>query len=135
MWDKVKQTFRSFMSGRYGIDQLSNALVWGGLVLLVLDLLLGTGIFSLLGTGVYVWAIFRMMSRNVEKRGDENRRYVAFMDRIKKRFRQARTRFSNRKEYKYFKCPQCHSWIRMKRNTGTATVTCRNCQHSFEQKA
>ena len=31
-WEKIKQTFRSFMNGRHGADQLSMALLWTGLL-------------------------------------------------------------------------------------------------------
>lgn len=135
MWEKIKETFRGFMSGRYGTDALSTALVVGGLILYVLDLILGTGIISLLGTAAYIYAIFRMMSRNVEKRSDENRRFVAKYEQLRKSLTQARARFANRKEYKYFRCPECKSWIRLKRDTGEVTVTCSRCHTSFDQRA
>lgn len=133
--DKVKQTFRSFMNGRHGPDQLGSAILVTGLVMYVLELFLRTGVLSTLGLALYVYSLFRMLSRNEEKRSDENRRYVAFMDRTRKRFRQAKSRFDNRKVYKYFKCPSCKSWLRLPRNAGEVKVTCGRCHHSFSGKA
>lgn len=42
-----------------------------------------------------------------EKRGAENRRYLAWKGKITTNTKQARTRFKNRKQYKYFRCPNC----------------------------
>jgi transcription elongation factor Elf1 len=39
------------------------------------------------------------------------------------------------KKYKYFKCPECKSWLRLPRGVGEVTVTCGKCRHAFKQKA
>lgn len=135
IWEKIKQGWRSFMSGRHGIDQLSMALVWAGLILYVLDILLGTGILMLLGLVAYILSIYRALSRNQERRTEENVRYVQWMNGLKVKWNQMRARFANRKEYKYFRCPQCRTWIRLPRGTGDVTVTCRTCGNKFNQKA
>lgn len=135
MWERIKQSFRTFMTGRYGSDQLNNVLIWTGLILLVLDMLLGVSLLGLLGLAAYGFSLFRMFSRNVDQRRDENRRFMGMVGRLSKQFNQAKSRFAHRKEYKYFRCPQCRSWIRLPRNTGEVTVTCKHCQTAFEQKA
>lgn len=134
-WGKIKQTLRSFMGGRHGVDQLSTALVWAGLVLYLLGLITGLGLFSLLGFAAYVYTLVRMFSRDNAKRNEENRRYMAFKTRMATKWRQARARFRNRKTYKYFKCPNCKAWLKVPRNTGIVTVTCSRCHNSFTQKA
>lgn len=133
--EKVKQTLRSFMNGRYGIDQLSNALVIVGLVLYLLDAFIGTGILSMLGLVAYILAFIRIFSRNIPQRRAENQRYLAKYNGVKSSLRQARMRFVNRKQYKYFKCPSCRTWIRLKRNTGNVTIHCNKCGHDFDQSA
>ena len=50
-------------------------------------------------------------------------------------FSQARVRFKNRKEYKYFRCPKCHAWLKLKRGSGEGTLTCGKCKHAFKAKA
>ena len=79
--------------------------------------------------------IFRMFSRNEDKRAAENRRYLAWKQRVTTKARQARNRFKNRKQYKYFKCPNCHAWLRLPRKAGVVTVSCNRCHSSFTQKA
>ena len=145
-WQKIKQAFRSFMYGRNGADHLSMALLWAGLILYLLGGIVGSiaasvifpilGILlNMLGFACYVFCIFRMFSRNVDKRRAENRRYVTLMEKKKTQRRQAKVRFQNRKTYKYFKCPGCKAWLRLSRGKGVATITCSRCHTSFTQKA
>lgn len=134
-WEKIKQTFRSIMSGRHGVDQLSVVLVWVGLGLYVLSAVLNSGILSLVSLALYIYTIWRMFSRNEEKRGAENRRYLAWKGKITTNTKQARTRFKNRKQYKYFRCPNCKAWLRLPRGAGVVTVTCGKCKNNFTQKA
>lgn len=134
-WQRVKQGFRNFMSGRHGADQLSMALVWAGLAFYVLDMFFRLGLLSYLGLGCYIYAIFRMLSRNQGKRNAENQRYVLWSGKMRTQFRQARNRFKNRREFKYFKCPKCRAWLRLPHGAGDVTVTCGRCRHQFQKKA
>ncbi|MCI5956110.1 MAG: hypothetical protein MRZ54_03910 [Clostridiales bacterium] len=145
-WEKIKQSFRTFMAGRHGADQLSMALLWGGLIAYLLGTILsaiqGSAIWALLGMllslvgfAAYVFCVFRMFSRNNEKRSAENRRYMAYTEKRRTERRQAKVRFQNRKKYKYFRCPGCRAWLRVPRGTGVVTVTCSRCHTSFTQKA
>jgi len=133
-WERIKQSLRNLMAGRQGVDQLSLALVWTGLGLYVLSALLGSGLLSLVSMAVYGYTLFRVFSRNTEKRSAENRRYLTRKNRIQTNAKQARTRFNNRKQYKYFRCPSCKAWLKLPRGAGVVTVTCGRCHNSFTQK-
>ena len=78
MWQKIKDGFRSFMMGRHGGDQLSLTLLIGGIVLSLLSSITRIMIFYYLGLAAYIWAIFRMFSRNNAKRTAENAKYLDF---------------------------------------------------------
>ncbi|MDO4357427.1 MAG: hypothetical protein Q4E13_13070 [Clostridia bacterium] len=134
-WQKIKDGFRRFMNGRHGADQLSLALLYAAIALDLIYVFSRAYLLSLLATLLIVWALFRILSRNGGKRYAENQRFLAFVSRVSTAFRQWRTRMANRKEYKYFRCPQCHSLLRMKRGLGEKTVTCGNCKHQFRKKA
>lgn len=135
LWNRITEMFRSFMTGRYGSDQLTSTMVIVGFILYAISMLFGSSILSLLGLFLLLLSIFRMLSRDHARRSAENQWYLNQTGRIRTSVRQARNRFANRKEYKYFRCPQCHSWIRIPRHVGEVTVRCRNCGHSFSQKA
>ena len=145
-WQKIKQSLRSFMMGRNGADHLSMALLWTGLICYLLGGIVGSiqvsvvfpllgMLLNLLGFAAYFFSLFRVFSRNVEKRRAENRRYVTMAEKKKTERRQARVRFQNRKTYKYFKCPGCKAWLRLSRGKGVVTITCSRCHTSFTQKA
>lgn len=135
IWDKIKEAFRRFMSGRHGADQLSVALLWVAIILNIIYMITGVYIISLLATAVIVYAVFRMVSRDGGKRYAENAKYMAFMAKCRTEAQQAKNRHANRKEYKYFRCPKCHSMLRMPRGIGEKTVTCGSCKHQFRKKA
>ena len=134
-WEKIKQSLRNLMAGRHGADKLSMVLVWVGLGLYLLSAVLNLGVISLLSMVLYGYAVFRMLSRNEQKRADENRRYLTFKNKLQTNAKQARTRFNNRKQFKYFRCPSCKAWLRLPRKAGVVTVTCGRCHNSFTQKA
>lgn len=134
-WQKIKDGFGKFMQGRHGADEFSLALLIFGLLLSIVASLSGWGLLSILGMAVYIWSIFRMFSRNNEKRYAENQKYLAFWKRTTNSVRQFWVRLKNSKQYKYFKCPQCHARLRLPRKVGEVTVTCGKCHHAFKQKA
>ena len=135
MWDKFKTAVARFMEGRNGADQLSNFTVIAGLILYILSWITGFGIFALLGFALYVWSIFRMFSRNRAKRFAENQKYLSLSGRARTESSQFFRRAKNIRQYKYFRCPQCHARLRLPRKVGSVTVRCGKCGHNFEAKA
>ena len=134
-WQKVKDFLKKFMMGRHGADELGMTLLIVGLVLSILSSFSGVAILSLLGMALYIWAIFRMFSRNNVRRYAENQKFLAFRTRFSSNIRQFWVRLKNSKNYKYFRCPQCHSRLRLPRKVGEVTVTCGKCHHAFKKKA
>lgn len=132
---RIKMALIRFMQGRNGVDNLGWHALWAGLIISLLDSFIGLGLLSLLGTALYAYAIFRMLSRNVAKRQEENRRYVAFTGSLTKEVKQFFLRLKGMKTYKYFRCPGCKNRLRMKRGSGEKHITCPVCKHQFDQKA
>lgn len=135
IWQKIKSALTSFMSGRNGVDNLGYASLWTGLILSLVDMFLGTGLLSMLGTALYIYALWRMMSRNCYKRAAENNRYVQWRYGFTTKAKQFFLRLKNSKEYKYVHCSQCRTLIRLKRGVGERTVRCPKCQNSFTAKS
>ena len=135
MWQKIKAGLQRFMMGRHGADQLSFALLIGGLVLSLLMSITGLTLFYWLGIIAYIWGIFRMFSRNDAKRSEENLRWVTFWTKCKTEVKQFFVRLKNMRKYKYFKCPQCKARLRLPRKVGEVTVTCSKCKNQFRKKA
>lgn len=134
-WEKIKRGFRKFMIGRHGSDELSIALLIAGLVISLLSSLFGSSFLYAVGLVLYIVSLFRMFSRNTVKRYEENRRYVEWRGKAVTGFSQAKIRLKNMRKYKYFRCPECHSLLKLPRKVGEVTVTCGKCRHQFKKKA
>lgn len=135
IWQRIKFGLARFMNGRYGADQLSRTTMFASMALLVVSFFTGWGLAWYLSLAGYVWVLFRMFSRNLEKRARENEAYLARTDKWRTSARQARARFRNRKQYKYFKCPKCRVRMRLSRGAGDKDITCRSCGNTFHMRA
>ena len=134
-WQKIKMGLARFMEGRHGADNLGMFTLISGLVISLLSSFTGIPLLSFIGLALYVITLFRMLSRNQEKRLAENRKYIELTSGWKKKSSQFVKRMKNRKDYKYFKCPNCKVLLRLKRGCGEKEITCVRCQHKFKQKA
>ena len=132
---KIRDGLRKLMTGRRGADELSLALLIFGMVLSFISSFTRVGLLYLVGLAAYALSIWRMFSRNIEKRYAENVRFTTAWRKWTGGVRQFFNRLKNMRRYKYFKCPQCHSRLRLPRKVGEVTVTCGKCHHAFKQKA
>ena len=127
------ERLQRFLYGRYGTDKLNLALLIFGLILS----LIGTLVFwpvTLLADALYIWALFRTFSRNIPARQREYAAFLRFWSPIESWLRARKVRFSPRKQYKYFKCPNCRQELRAPRGRGKIEVTCQKCHNVFRTK-
>lgn len=134
-WNKILISLRKFMTGRRGSDELSLALLIAGLIISLLSSIFGSALLYWIGLALYVVSLFRMFSRNLTKRYEENRKYVEWLQKTKTSLSQAKVRLKNMRKYKYFKCPECGTLLKLPRKVGEVTVTCGKCRHQFKKKA
>ena len=117
---------RHFMVGRYGTDRLNMVILCVGLAASLLSSFLSGSIFSwifwVLSYALMIWAIFRSLSRNINKRYQENRRFLLMLDRIKDR------------KNRYFICPRCRQTVRVPRHKGKIAITCPKCKERFQRR-
>lgn len=125
------------MTGRNGADNLSRAVSVVVVVLLVVSLFIHgeaarvLWIIAVLGM-IYVY--FRMFSRNVYKRREENAKYLRATAGVRMYFRGLRERWSQRRDYKFFRCPSYARSLRVPKGKGKIKVVCRKCGNSFIKK-
>ena len=65
---RLRASLAHFMYGRYGSDQLGRALLYASILLLFLAYPTGIGLFFILSIAGYGWVLFRIFSRDHEKR-------------------------------------------------------------------
>lgn len=130
----IRNAIHRFMYGRYGSDQLNAFLLGAYLILYLLLIITRLELFNWISFGVLLWALFRMLSRNIVKRREENLRFMRAAGPIVSWFR-LRRNIHRDKEHVYFKCPNCGQQLRVPRGKGKITVTCRGCGASFQEKS
>ena len=135
---KFRSWLTRVMAGRNGADQLGRFLSFLTLALLLLSLVTGgtalSCVFWTLGLVSLVWGLFRSFSRNLERRRGENQAYLRLAGRVREAFSGTLDRFRQRKDYRFFRCPSCKTWLRVPRNKGRVQITCRQCGERFTRK-
>ena len=134
---KFREKIARFMDGRNGTDDLGRFLLIVSLVLVVLSMLIRGLAGSILWALVLVVLIvcyFRILSKNVYKRRSENEWYLRRKNAISRWFRSLKDRWNQRKEYRFFRCPSCHTLLRVPKGKGKILLTCRKCGRRFERK-
>lgn len=135
--NKCRETMSRFMEGRCGVDQLSQALAVGGLILYILSLFFLGSLFTLIAFAAIIFSVYRTMSRNRDARAKENRSYLEFVDKVKKKFNLLGRRVREGKDYHFYTCPnpECRQVIRIPRGSGkTVEITCPRCREKFRKK-
>lgn len=144
--NKINAWLYNFMRGRYGFDQLGRALSIGVAVCWIFSIIFGV-LSNLLGywaawvSTILNWAglvllvlmLFRMLSRNVDKRRAENEAYLQRRMRRANRKRSSSQDISSqdakqdKKSYKYLSCSFCGQQMRVPKGKGKIAVKCPSC--------
>lgn len=131
MFQRFSESLRRFMYGRCGVDQLNLFLLSVVIFLSLASVILSVigGVCTLIGMLlnflsylVLLWYLFRFLSRNLEKRILENRRFLSLFSRIKDR------------QNRYFRCPNCKQTVRVPRGRGKVCIKCPRCNEKFIRK-
>ena len=126
---------RSFMAGRNGVDQLGICSLALSLLTQLIGSFTGSFVLLILSMALYIYTVFRIFSRKRYARQKENEQFLTAYGNIVTKIRQFFMRLKLRKEYKYFRCPNCKQLLRLKRGCGEKQITCAKCGHQFQQKA
>ena len=132
---KFTNKLSRFFYGRYGNDTLNKVLTGVYLVWLIafsiLNLFIKALAFTLVGWALtlilFVWVMFRMMSRNIYARRRENEKFRGF-------FKLKRNKFRDRKTHVYRKCRSCKAVLRLPKSKGKHFVVCPKCKNRFQVK-
>ncbi len=143
-----KMKLARFMYGRYGIDELYSALFIFEIIILVLSAVFQvigyastpfaviSGVLYAISIGLLVFAIYRMMSKKIDKRRRENMWFLRQKAKLKKAFKPKTRRVSAMDtQYHIFRaCPHCSATLRLPREKGKHTVRCPRCSKTFKIK-
>ena len=109
---RIGNALSRFMYGRNGVDRLCLTMIWTALLLDVINLFLPDrpsvvySILAFVSTVIVFLALYRMFSRNREKRRSENARFMEKVwNPVSRRIAGSRQQRMD-KEHRYFTCPR-----------------------------
>jgi hypothetical protein len=128
---------RRFMFGRYGGDELSKALLVLSVILLLIMNFVPKDLrfLTILAYIPVIICMFRIFSRNIYKRRNENYKYLKIKNNIVMWFKNNINRIKTLKNYKYYTCSNCKQKLRVPRGKGKISITCPKCNSSFKGKS
>lgn len=136
---RMRDGFARFMYGRNGMDQLNLTLLWACIILELISGfvvrrsgVVGSAMYYV-SLGLWIWVLFRMFSRNLYKRQEENRKFLLLRARLRSGSSGARARHAD-KEHKYFTCKSCKAICRVPVGKGKIVITCPKCGAQIRAK-
>lgn len=140
-----QQGFQQWMIGRNGVDDLARSFIWIAIAFMIAQIIVSffsataAWILSLFALAALVYCFFRMFSKNLAARRNENAWWVTKTSPI---VIKARRRYSFLKEwkryhkqYRIFTCDHCGQTLRVPKGKGKVRVTCPKCKTSFISKS
>lgn len=140
-----------FMQGRYGMDELGRFLLIFTVIIVLASNFRFLHILYLPGLLLLAYTYFRIMSRNIYKRQQENQKYMA----LRSKFSVGKNRKNNMRQgtwaggsgqnagygyantansahsYNFYRCRNCGQTVRVPKGKGTVKITCPGCGNSF----
>ena len=140
------------MQGRYGqtgADRLNRFILIVALVWFILSRV-GVTRSAIPAVLLVAWSYYRMFSRNIPKRYQENIAYCRIADSVKarigirggnvqsdlgRRFQQWKARMQDRTTHHIYRCPSCGQRIRVPRGKGRIEIRCPKCNAAFIKRS
>ena len=131
----MKERMQRFMAGRYGNDQLNQFIFIVAIVSMVLEIITRQSLFYTLTLVLLILAYVRVFSRNINKRYEENMKFLKKKDAILNKFRKQKYYAAQRRNFHIYTCPQCKQEIRIPKGKGKVEITCPKCGEKFTRKS
>lgn len=125
--NNINNAFK-YLTGRNGIDNLNVFLIKIYFLILILNIFLKLYVFGILELVLFILIIFRIFSKNVNKREKENKIFIDVVNKIIKPFKKKNY---NDDSYVYKKCHKCRKTLRLPIpfKKGIKKVKCPKCEH------
>jgi len=134
----LREKIASILYGRNSPDEFYNFLTWTVLILLLISIIvsyfnfIAGKIINGVALILFVYAIYRIFSKNTPKRQAENFRFLRIKSKIRNFFSLQKNKIKNRKTSIYIKCPSCKNILKFPRVVGEHSAKCPCCYHKFD---
>ncbi|MBQ8209181.1 MAG: hypothetical protein IJZ35_01165 [Clostridia bacterium] len=128
---------RSFMAGRNGIDKLTYGLLVVYCIFAAVKVFLRAFyvpyiVVSILQYAFLGYIIYRIMSKNLQKRYRENAAFERFLTAWKPYFEHLKLRVQFIKTHRFRTCKHCGEFLRLKKVRGTRNIRCPRCGNDLK---
>lgn len=127
-------------AGRQGMDEFSKFLFWSGLFCLAASVVtsgilagIPSTVFSWLGFFQLIYSFIRAFSRRLQQRETENYLFLSLKAKKRSEREAAKNRRSQRKDFRFYRCPGCKTWLRVPRGKGKIHINCK-CGYTLYRK-
>jgi DNA-directed RNA polymerase subunit RPC12/RpoP len=118
--DKIKWYLRHFMDGRNGMDECAKTSMIGACIIMMISNVLRSAMVHLLAWMMFVYGLYRIFSRDVRRRSEENHTFLSYLQ-------LGRMNFEQRKTHRIYLCKNCKRKIRVPKGKGKIEITCPSC--------
>lgn len=88
-----------------------------------------------LGLAAIIYTYFRIFSRNIQKRYEENQWFLAKTAKLRLRFQKEKSLMAERKTNHIYTCPGCGQKIRIPKGKGKIEIDCPKCHTKFVKRS
>ncbi|MBQ7105766.1 MAG: hypothetical protein IJN90_07910 [Bacilli bacterium] len=126
---KFLNKLQQFMYGRSGLDSLGIFLFKLYLVLLVINIFMKSNVILIVTLVLIIIILYRMLSKNIYKRSDENVKFLKIKKKFLKPFSNIKRKI-NDKNHIYKKCRYCKTILKLPlpNKRGFKKVKCPECK-------
>lgn len=130
--DNFKGKLEEFMRGRNGADELGVACLELAVILAIINIFAGNAVVYVITLALLAYAIFRMVSTNVNQRRRESMAFAEKLGPVRPWISNPAAAYKNARTYKHATCPNCHQRVRVPRGKGHIRITCPRCKQKFD---
>jgi len=120
-----------FMIGRYGVDQLSKAMLILTFILLIISTFTKSSVINAIAVVILALTYARILSRDINKRYQENVKFLQWWSPISLKINRYLKHLKERKTHRFFKCENCGQRLRVPKGKGKIRITCPKCQNTI----
>ena len=113
------------------MDELNRFLLMATLICYFISLFTHWSILYFIAIVLLFYGYFRMSSRNLYKRSEENRTYLNNTATLRYKWNAKLSQLKQLRTHHIYKCPTCKQKIRVPRGKGRIEIRCPKCQSTF----
>ena len=117
--------------GRNGFDALAVTCNTVAILLLIINIFAQNLVIYFIWVAFFAYSVFRVYSKNIPKRYEENRKFLAMTEAPRKRIGLMKLQWRDRSVSRYYICKSCHQQIRVPKGKGRIEIRCPKCGERF----